>query len=120
MALRLDGPCCAAAVGVDARHTDRGHGADGAPTLHIRIHASYKRTSQCNDVARRRRIPKRRSRPTARAPVAPQHTASSQVWTSLKSLDGREFCFMLNSLIRDDAKLTDEVADQVPPRDGPW
>jgi hypothetical protein len=42
------------------------------------------------------------------------------VWTSLKSLNGREFCFMLNSLIRDDAKLTDEVADQVPPHDGPW
>jgi hypothetical protein len=39
------------------------------------------------------------------------------VWTSLKSLNGREFCFMLNSLIRDDMKLTDEVADQVPPRD---
>jgi hypothetical protein len=37
-----------------------------------------------------------------------------QVWTSLKTLNGREFCFMLNSLIRDDAKLTDEVADQVP------
>ena len=36
-----------------------------------------------------------------------------QVWTSLKTLNGREFCFMLNSLIRDDAKLTDEVADQV-------
>ena len=42
------------------------------------------------------------------------------MWTSLKSLNGREFCFMLNSLIRDDAKLTDEVADQVPPRDEPW
>jgi hypothetical protein len=42
------------------------------------------------------------------------------VWTSLKSLNGREFCFMLNSLIRDDTKLTDEVADQVPPRNGPW
>ena len=39
------------------------------------------------------------------------------MWTSLKSLDGREFCFMLNSLIRDDMKLTDEVANQVPPRD---
>ena len=64
--------------------------------------------------------PKKAIPPIARAPVAPQHTASSQVWTSLKSLDGREFCFMLNSLIRDDAKLTDEVADQVPPRDEPW
>jgi hypothetical protein len=39
------------------------------------------------------------------------------VWTSLKSLNGREFCFMLNSLIRDDMMLTDEVANQVPPRD---
>ena len=37
-----------------------------------------------------------------------------QVWTSFKTLNGREFCFMLNSLIRDDATLTDEVAEQVP------
>ena len=37
-----------------------------------------------------------------------------QVWTSLQTLNGREFSFMLNSLIRDDAKLTDDVADQVP------
>ncbi len=56
-----------------------------------------------------------------------------QVWTSFKTLNGREFCFMLNSLIRDDARLTDEVADQVGaggrwltavlkayPRDAPW
>jgi hypothetical protein len=46
----------------------------------------------------------RRSHPPAR-PL--------QVWTSLKALDGREFCSMLNALIRDDAQLTDEVADQV-------
>jgi hypothetical protein len=39
------------------------------------------------------------------------------VWTSLKTLNGREFCFMLNSLIREDAKLTDEVANQVLTRD---
>jgi hypothetical protein len=45
--------------------------------------------------------------------------ATPQVWTSMKDLDGREFCFMLNALIRDDAKLTDEVADQVPTRDEP-
>jgi hypothetical protein len=36
----------------------------------------------------------------------------------MKTLNGRErkteFCFMLNSLIRDDATLTDEVAEQVP------
>jgi hypothetical protein len=42
------------------------------------------------------------------------------VWTSLKSLNGCQFCSMLNSLIRDDARLTDDVADQVPPRDEPW
>ena len=45
--------------------------------------------------------------------------ATPQVWTSLKDLDGREFCSMLNALIRDDAQLTDEVADQVPTRDEP-
>ena len=42
--------------------------------------------------------------------------ATTQVWTSLRDLDGREFCSMLNALIRDDAQLTDEVADQVPTR----
>jgi hypothetical protein len=35
------------------------------------------------------------------------------VWTSAKKLDGREFCSIFNSLIRDDALLTDDVADQV-------
>ena len=38
--------------------------------------------------------------------------ATPQVWTSLKALDGREFCSMLSALIRDDAQLTDEVPDQ--------
>ncbi len=46
--------------------------------------------------------------------------ASLQVWLSYNTLNGRKFCEMFNSLIRDDAKLTDEVADQVPTRDEPW
>ena len=45
--------------------------------------------------------------------------ATPQVWTSLKALDGNEFCSMLNALIRDDAQLTDTVADQVFTRDVP-
>ncbi len=66
-----------------------------------------------------------RSQKRSHPPVVPVHRllrsatrrCPPQVWTSLKTLNGREFCFMLNSLIRDDAKLTDEVANQVPTRD---
>jgi hypothetical protein len=38
---------------------------------------------------------------------------AQKVWTSVKVLDGREFCFMLNELVRNDALLDDDVADQV-------
>ncbi len=36
-----------------------------------------------------------------------------KVWTSQKQLAGREFCSIVNELIRTDALLTDEVADQL-------
>jgi hypothetical protein len=35
-----------------------------------------------------------------------------KVWTSQKKLEGREFCSIVNELIRTDALFTDEVADQ--------
>jgi hypothetical protein len=35
------------------------------------------------------------------------------VWTSQRQLNGREFCSVFNELIRDDALLDDDVADQV-------
>ena len=38
---------------------------------------------------------------------------AQKVWTSQKRLGGREFCFILNELIRKDALFTDEVADQL-------
>jgi hypothetical protein len=37
----------------------------------------------------------------------------AQVWTSVKQLDGREFCFMFNELIRNDEQLEDKVAKKV-------
>ena len=36
-----------------------------------------------------------------------------KVWTSQKQLQGREFCSILNELIRTDALLTDKVADRL-------
>ena len=36
-----------------------------------------------------------------------------KVWTSQKKLAGREFCSIVNELLRTDALLTDEVADQL-------
>jgi hypothetical protein len=38
---------------------------------------------------------------------------AQKVWTSAKMLDGREFCFILNELVRDDLLLTDDIADRV-------
>ena len=35
------------------------------------------------------------------------------MWTSLRQLNGREFCSIFNELIRDDPLLDDRVADQV-------
>ncbi len=78
---------------------------------------------QCNYAVVRRCDDAFRKQP--RPPALGAHAAVScsaarcnvclpQVWTSMKTLNGREFCFMLNTLIRDDATLTDEVADQVP------
>ncbi len=36
----------------------------------------------------------------------------AQVWTSEKHLQGREFCFIFNELIRDDERLEGDVAKQ--------
>jgi len=38
---------------------------------------------------------------------------AQKVWTSVKELDGREFCFILNELVRNDLLLTDDIADRV-------
>ncbi len=38
---------------------------------------------------------------------------AQKVWTSDKVLNGHEFCFILNELVRDDAMLTDKIADRV-------
>jgi hypothetical protein len=64
--LRLD----ARAVQLQSEWTLDAPIADMAQMVPQCMHHIY--ISQCSDVARRRRIQKRRSRPTARAPVAPQ------------------------------------------------
>ena len=37
----------------------------------------------------------------------------SQVWTSEKQLQGREFCFIFNELVRNDELLEGDVAEEV-------
>jgi hypothetical protein len=37
----------------------------------------------------------------------------AQVWTSEKQLQGREFCFIFNELVRNDELLEGDVAEEV-------
>ena len=43
----------------------------------------------------------------------------AQVWTSEKQLQGREFCFIFNELIRNDELLEDDVANKANMRTRP-